>query len=139
MLRKTVKYTDLNGEERQEQFYFNLNEVELSRLVAELGADIDVYTRKLAESQDASAMIAFIERLILGSYGEKSADGKRFVKSKEKTEAFEQSNAYAALFMQMLQDPKQSTAFGTGVISVANKQEKPKVLKSTTTEVTTEE
>ena len=116
MLKKKVTYLDFNDQEVTEEFYFNLTTPEITRIIAKIGSDIDVYAEKLAKEEDYEGIIDFTEMLILTSYGVKSEDGKRFVKSKEARENFEYSAAYAELFEQLMTDPEQSKAFGQGLM-----------------------
>ena len=116
MLKKTIKYVDFNEEEVTEDFYFNLTTPEITKMIAKIGDDIDKYAEKLAASGDYEKIIDFVEMLILTSYGVKSEDGKRFVKSKEARENFEYSAAYAELFEQLMTDTEQSKAFGQGLM-----------------------
>ena len=118
MIKKTIKYTDFNGQQRKETAYFNMNKLEVLKLTAKLGMDIDAYAKKLAESEDMPKMLQFIEDIILMSYGEKSQDGRSFEKSKEKTEKFENSNAFAELFEQLLLNPQQTAQFASGIVGV---------------------
>ena len=116
MLKKKVTYLDFNDKEVTEEFYFNLTTPEVTKIIAKIGCDIDVYAEKLAKEEDHEGIIDFVEMLILTSYGVKSEDGKRFVKSKEARENFEYSAAYAELFEQLMTDPEQSKAFGQGLM-----------------------
>ena len=116
MLKKTIKYVDFNEEEVTEDFYFNLTTPEVTKMIAKIGDDIDKHAEKLAKEGDHEGIIDFVEMLILTSYGVKSEDGKRFVKSKEARENFEYSAAYAELFEQLMTDPEQSKAFGQGLM-----------------------
>ena len=118
MIKKIIKYTDYNGQQRKETAYFNLNKLEILKLTAKLGMNIDDYTKKLAESEDMPKMLQFIEDIILMSYGEKSEDGRTFEKSKEKTAKFENSNAFAELFEQLLTNPQQTEQFASGIVGV---------------------
>ena len=116
MLKKKVTYLDFNDQEVTEEFYFNLTTPEVTKMIAKIGQDIDTYAEQLAKSGDHEGIIDFVEMLILTSYGVKSEDGKRFVKSKEARENFEYSAAYAELFEQLMTDPEQSKAFGQGLM-----------------------
>lgn len=126
MLKKTITYEDFNGNELTEDFYFNLSSPEATRMSAKFGADISNYAEQLAASNDMAAMIDFMETIILDSYGEKSLDGKQFMKSPEIRQKFEYSNAYAALFEELLLDPSKATEFGEALATSAkpNKQNK---------------
>lgn len=116
MLKKTVTYENFDGSTVTEDFYFNLTTPELTRLMAECDGDIQVYAEKLAKSGDGVAMIEFLEKMILRSFGIKSDDGKRFVKTPKVREDFEYSAAYAELFEQLMTQPTAAQQFGAGLV-----------------------
>lgn len=111
MVKKTITYTDYNGETREEDFYFNLTKPELVEL--ELGEDggLRAYLEKIVKSKDARNVLAMFKKIIGLAYGIKSPDGRRFLKSKEISEAFFQSEAYVALYMELLENPDVAAAF----------------------------
>lgn len=115
MLKKTITYQDFNGEEITEDFHFHISTPEMTKMTIKWGGDIESYVNKLAKTEDAEGMIAFIENLVLSAYGVKSEDGKRFKKSKEIREDFEFSQAYAELFEELLLNPSQAKLFGEGL------------------------
>lgn len=118
MLKKKITYTDYNGKEQTDSFYFNMTEREVVLLLAKLGTDdIKAYTKELVDSGDANKMFAFVDDIILSSVGKKSEDGKRFIKPKSYREEFEESEAYNALFMQFLGDPKMAQSFASGIVA----------------------
>lgn len=120
MLKKKITYTDYNGMERTDNFYFNMTEREIVMLLARLGVDdLKEYTNKLAESGDTKAMFSFVDDIILSSVGAKSEDGKRFVKSQKIRDDFEQSEAYNVMFMDFLQNPKSATSFASAIVAKA--------------------
>ena len=116
MLKKTITYTDYDGMERTEDFWFNLSKTELTKLDAELPGGVLGVLRKIIDKKDRKALVDFIETLILRSYGEKTLDGKRFVKTPEMAEEFMQTPAYDELFMSILSDTASQTSFINGVI-----------------------
>jgi hypothetical protein len=115
MFKQTIDYTDFNGNERKEDFYFHLSLVEVTRLEAEIGKPIGEYTQDLAGSMDLKALIDFLEKIILSSYGKKTSDGKSFHKNKEIREEFENSQAYAEFFEMLLTNPDLARKFGESV------------------------
>lgn len=120
MLKKKITYTDYNGMERTDNFYFNMTEREIVMLLARLGVDdLKEYTDKLAQSGDTKAMFSFVDDIILSSVGAKSEDGKRFVKSQKIRDDFEQSEAYNVMFMDFLQNPKSATSFASAIVAKA--------------------
>lgn len=115
MIKQTIKYTDFNGSEREEDFYFHLSLPEVTRIEAKIGKPIDVHTRELASRLDGKELLGFLEEIILSAYGRKTSDGRSFHKSKELREEFEHSQAYAELFEQLLTNPEMASKFGSGI------------------------
>lgn len=114
MITRTVTYKDFNGNECSEKLYFNLSKPELVKLDAYYNG----FMRRLdeiKEERDQYALYEMFEKLILDSYGVKSEDGKRFVKSKELSENFYQSAAYEAFFMDLISDEELMNSFMTGL------------------------
>lgn len=120
MLKKTITYTDYNGVNRSEEFYFNLSKAELSEMELSVDGGYAEMAKKIAETQNAPELVKLFKELILKSYGEKSADGRRFMKVDEKGNplsiAFSQTEAYSELFMELAQDAEAAANFFKGVI-----------------------
>lgn len=115
MLKKTITYTDYNNVERTEDFYFNLTKAELMEM--EMGAvgGLSGMIEKIVSAKDAPAIIKVFKELVLKAYGEKSADGKRFIKSKEISDAFAQTEAYSQLFIELATDADAASKFVNGI------------------------
>ena len=116
MYKKTISYEDYNGEQQTRTFYFNLSKAELIEMQFSSEGGLQERLTRMIETKDGSGMMKTIKELILRSYGEKSADGNRFIKSKELSESFEQSEAYSELFMEIATDEKAAEAFVNGII-----------------------
>lgn len=116
MLKKTITYTDYNGITRTEDFYFNLTKAEIMEMQLSTNGGLDVMIKKIIDSQDAPSIIKIFKELILKAYGEKSDDGKRFVKSKEISEGFAQTEAYSQLFMELATDTDAASKFVNGIV-----------------------
>lgn len=116
MLVKNITYTDYNGIERKEDFYFNLSKSELIELQASVEGGLDGYLKKIASRLDAPKIMSFFRDLILRAYGEKSDDGRRFIKSPELSEAFRQTEAYDVLFVELVTDAKKGAEFISGIM-----------------------
>ena len=115
-IKKTITYTDYNGTERTEDFYFNLSKAELMEMeMSTTGGMIELIQRIVA-SQDSPAIIKIFKDLIMKAYGEKSLDGKRFIKSEEISNAFAQTEAYSQLFMELATDADAAAKFVNGII-----------------------
>ena len=116
MLKKTITYIDYNGKERTETHYFDLNEVEATEMELSVEGGMSKKLEAIAKSEDKAAMFKFFKELIAKSYGIKSEDGRRFIKSEQITEEFAQSRAYVKLIMELAQDGDKLAAFFNGVI-----------------------
>ena len=116
MLKKTIKYTDYNGVERTEDFYFNMSKAELMEMELGTTGGLAETINKIVSEQDQPAIIKIFKDIVLKAYGEKSPDGKRFIKSKELSEAFAQTEAYSELFMELATDADAASKFINGII-----------------------
>ena len=120
MITKTIKYTDYNGAEREEKFLFNLSKAELMEMEMGTTGGLAEMITKIVETQDAPSIIKIFKDLILKAYGEKSADGKRFMKvDKDGTPlsiGFSQTEAYSQLFMELATDADAAAKFLQGII-----------------------
>ncbi len=116
MLKKTIKYTDYNGEERIEDFYFNLSKAEIMEMEMSQNGGMSEYIKKIVNTQDNVSIMNLFKEIIQKSYGEKSLDGKRFIKNKELTEAFTQTEAYTELFVELVSDADAAAKFVNGII-----------------------
>lgn len=115
MLKKTITYTDYNGVERTEDFYFNLNKAEIMEMEMSTTGGMAEMIQRIVKAQDSPAIVKIFKDLVLRAYGEKSADGKRFIKNDEIREAFAQTEAYSILFMELATDADAAAAFVNGI------------------------
>ena len=116
MLKKTVTYVDYNGVERTEDFYFNLSKAEVAEMELSVEGGFSKMLEEIVKSNDNVRIVELFKQMVLKAYGEKSADGKRFVKSKELSEAFSQTEAYSEIFMELALDEKAAAAFVNGIM-----------------------
>lgn len=116
MIKLVEKYTDLNGNEREDVLFFHLNKPELIELNYTDKGTLEDLVKSIIDTDNKAAMISLFKKILLLSYGKKSEDGLRFIKSKELTEEFAQSEAFSNLFMELLNDEKKAIAFCNGVI-----------------------
>ena len=116
MVVEKIKYTDFNGLEREEEFMFNLTEAEITEMELTTDGGLSDSIKKIIAAQDTPEIIKVLKMLLLKSYGEKSADGRRFVKSDKLSEEFAQTNAYSQLFMKLATDDKAAVAFINGIM-----------------------
>lgn len=116
MLRKTIKYVDFNGVEREEEFLFNLTKAEVMEMQLSKTGGLTETIRRIVETQDGPQIVALFKELILKAYGEKSLDGKMFVKTEEISKNFSYTNAYSNLFMELATDDEAAAAFVNGIV-----------------------
>ena len=116
MIKKTITYTDYNGNERTEDFYFNLNKAEVMRMEMGVKGGLTEMMQRVIAAQDQPALIAIFEDLIRKSYGVKTPDGRGFTKSTADLEAFVSTEAYSELFMELATDADAAAAFFKGIL-----------------------
>ena len=118
MLKKTITYVDYNGVERTEDFYFNLTKVECVELEYSLspGTSLSDVITMLINAKDIGKIISTIKNVVLTAYGEKSPDGKRFVKSEEMRNEFSQTVAFDNIYWELVSDPEKAADFITGIL-----------------------
>lgn len=116
MLKKLINYTDYNGNERSENFYFNLSESELMDMELSTVGGFREMIQLMIDKQDTQKIIEAFKMIIMKAYGEKSADGRRFIKSKELSEAFTQTDAYNKLYMELISDANAAADFMSHIV-----------------------
>lgn len=116
MLKKTIKYEDFDGNEREETFWFGLTKAELIDLETSVSGGIQSTVKKIMESQNVNDTMDLFKKIILLAYGEKSADGRNFVKNDEIRENFKSTQAYSELYMELLQSEDAAVNFITGIM-----------------------
>ena len=120
MLKKTIAYTDYNGVERKEDFYFNLSKAEIMEMEMSTVGGLTEMINKIVAAQDAPAIIKLFKELVLKAYGEKSADGKRFMKQDAEGRPlyvnFRDTEAYSILFMELATDADAAAKFVNGIV-----------------------
>ena len=119
MLKRNIKYTDFDGNERSEDFYFHMSKAEVVEMEMGITGGMTQMIERIVAAQDGKQIIDTFKILILKAYGEKSPDGKRFIKSQELRDAFEQTEAYSILFMDLATNAEASSAFVNGIIPQA--------------------
>lgn len=116
MLKKTITYTDYNGTERTEDFYFNLTKAEILEMELSTEGGLQQMIEKIIAAQDMPALSKYFKQIILMSYGEKSPDGKRFIKNDQLREEFSQTEAFSQLYVDLATDDKIAADFINGII-----------------------
>lgn len=116
MLKKTITYTDFNGVERTEDFYFNLTKAEIVKMETGVTGGLSEMINKVIAAKDVPTVMKLFEDLVLKAYGIKSDDGKRFIKNDEIRQAFAETEAYSELYMELASDADAAAAFINGIV-----------------------
>lgn len=116
MLKRTISYEDFDGNKISEDFYFNLTKSEMVEMELEHKDGLGDTIQRIIAANDTKALLVEFKKLIVGSYGEKSDDGKRFIKSPDLITAFTHSAAYDALFMELATNDNAAADFIKGII-----------------------
>lgn len=116
MLKRTITFEDFDGNSRSEDFYFNLSKAEVAEMELSQQGGFSNYLKRIIDEQDAPTLVQLFKDLVLKSYGRKSDDGRRFIKSDELREEFAQTNAYSELFIALATDAEEASAFINGIL-----------------------
>lgn len=117
MVRKTVKYIDFNGNEAEDELFFNLNEVEIVELDLEFEGGLESFVENLDPEKNPKDVMMLFRVLMSASVGHKTEDGKHFIKDDDEAKMFKNSAAYSALFVEMIQDETKGAAFFNALLS----------------------
>ena len=120
MLKKTITSTDFDGNKRIEDYYFNLTKAEVTEMEMSVQGGLSNMIKQIVDSKDSKRIVELFKDLILRSYGEKSSDGKRFIKNQELRDAFSQTEAYSELFMELATNEVAASNFVNGITPVVS-------------------
>lgn len=118
MVKKTISYTDFDGNVRTEDFFFNLSRAEVLEMELSISGGMTQMINRITSTQDGPAIFKVFKDMILKAYGEKSPDGKQFIKSAALSEAFSQTEAYSELLMELVSDPNAAAGFINQLIPI---------------------
>lgn len=124
MLKRTIKYEDFDGNQREEDFYFNLTKAEVIQYELSMTGGLAAVLERLIQIHDVPELIKHYTNLIDLSYGEKSLDGKHFVKTPELLQAFKATGAYSQLYSELALDPDAAATFINSIIPQHDKDTK---------------
>src|SRR5678815_4009297 len=117
MLKKTMTYEDLNGNQVTEDFYFALSKAELAELEITGGPEgFSGMLARIATEEDTKEMLRIFKDIIKMTVGRKSEDGKRFEKTEQITLEFMQCPAYSDLLMTFYTDSGAAAEFISGCV-----------------------
>lgn len=124
MITKRITYTDYLGQKRTEDFSFNISKAESAELELSVDGGLSELLRRIIKAEDKYALIREFKKVLVLSYGVISPDGRRFIKSKELTDSFIQTEAYSNLFMELATDDKAAAEFVNGILASVNENDK---------------
>lgn len=116
MLKETITYFDFDGNERTENFYFNLTKAECMEMELSTNGGLEKSIQRIIEAKDSAQIVETFKNIILKAFGEKSPDGKYFRKSPEISANFASTEAYSVLFMKLASSADEATRFVNGII-----------------------
>lgn len=117
MIKKTITFNDYNGQKHTKDFMFNLNKIELTSLaLGNEDGDLEAYIKRIIDSKDNIKLMNLFQKIILMSYGVKSEDGLRFIKSEELSEQFSQTEAYVELYVELCTNETAAANFIKGIV-----------------------
>ena len=120
MLKKTVKYTDFNGIERTEDFYFNLTKAEIAEMEMSVTGGYTEWVRKILSANDVPTLATIFKDMVMRSYGVRSADGRSFMKLDEDgrplNRKFMQTAAFSDIYMELATNTDAAVAFMNGIV-----------------------
>lgn len=122
MYKKTISYTDYDDVERSEDYYFNLSKSELMEMDFSATGGMEKLIRSVIATRDTKRIMEIFKDIILRAYGEKSLDGKRFIKVRDGhrlADDFAETGAFDALFIELATNDKAATEFINGIIPKA--------------------
>ena len=130
MIKKTITYNDYDGNERTEDYYFNMSKPELLEWQSSETGGLEKRIDKITKEQNINKIIELMKEIIQKSYGVKSDDGKRFIKNQEVLDEFMQSEAYSELFMELATDADAASEFINGILPKGLAEEAQKIAES---------
>lgn len=116
MLKKTITYTDYDGVQRTEDFYFNLSKAEITEMELSMEGGMRAYIQKIIAAKSQLALVTLFKEIVMKSYGKKSPDGRLFMKNDAIRAEFEAHPAYSMIYMDLVTDEAKASAFVNGII-----------------------
>lgn len=117
MLKKTIKFKDLDGNQLEEDFYFNLTKADIAEM--EIGeakhGGLSAILEKIVAETDGKKILELLNEIVRRAYGEKSSDGRRFIKNDEVWENFYYTDAHSELLFELYTDSASAAAFVRGI------------------------
>lgn len=115
MLARKIKYTNLNGEERERTYYFHFSKAEVMEMELSKEGGFEVFIQRIIDTRDQKELVKMFRELIQESYGIKSDDGEQFIKNDKVLNEFIQSEAYSELYMELATNTDAAIEFINGI------------------------
>lgn len=116
MYKKTLKYTNFNGDEVEKEFYFYLSEAELTEMRFSTAGGLEKYIDRIVKEKDQKKMIEIFKDILIKAHGIKSDDGEHFYKNAQVTEEFVSTQAFSDLYMLFVTNDEEAAAFINGIM-----------------------
>ena len=129
MYKETITYTNFNGEDVTEDFYFHMTDAELLKLECSEKGGLTSIIENISKETNPMILFDIFERVIRLCYGKRSLDGSSFSKKPEYADEFLASEAYSQMFMNFMQDPSSYADFFNGLTSSIRKKEDQKIIE----------
>lgn len=115
MQKLTIQFENFDGETVSEDLYFHLNIKELQAM-EEWPVPLTKRIADLTNTQDGKKAFELMRDIIEAAYGERSEDGKRFVKNEEVLENFTQGLAYDEVIIKFIDGSMDLAKFIEGLL-----------------------
>lgn len=116
MIKESITWTDYDGQERTEDFYFNLTQAEVVEMNLAIPGGLEKLLKDMIDTKDVPKLAEYFKTIICKAYGKKSPDGRKFMKSKEILEDFTSTEAYSIFYMGLATDADRASNFVNKVL-----------------------
>lgn len=134
MYKKTITYTDFNGTERTEDFYFHMTQAEILKMEYSQEGGMTNVIQKIIDTEETTKLLPLFETVVRMSYGKRSVDGRHFEKKPEYTDQFLASEAYSNMFVEFMTNADEAAKFINSVCKKIDVDESRKSLSSMVSE-----
>ena len=116
MIKQDITYTNFEGEQETETLYFHLNKVELMEMQVSEKRGLAQYITDIQKAENNKEIFRLFKEIVLRAYGERSDDGKKFIKNERLREEFEGSLAYEELMVKVVTEADFAAKFVNGIM-----------------------
>lgn len=119
MIEKKIQYHDLDGDLREDTFYFSMNETQFARVNAMFPGGLQEFAMKAAKDKNPDDMFRVIDTLVREAYGERV--NSNFVKvapnGQKLADFFINTEAYDTLLIELMRSEDNLMTFMTGCLN----------------------